>query len=181
MKMKLQSISVSNGESDARKKNRTPRPILDERIGRQIGRFGERLREVVGKESVRSFARRAGMAEGTLRQYLSGRRYPDLDFLAAITSAADVSLLWLATGEGDKRPRAAGVTREDSGDYTRTEVDETALKRALEAVEEALALAEKAVEPGKKAGIVAAVYTALARPGSAADHAEIMRLIRSML
>ena len=72
-------------------------------------------------------------------------------------------------------------TREQSADYIANGVDQATLARAIEAMEEALALAGKEVGIERKAGIVAAVYGALARPGGAADHAEIMRLIRSML
>lgn len=137
--------------------------------------------ESLGEESARSFALRAGIGHTTLLQHLSGKSLPTLDTLIATARTANVSLLWLATGEGEKHPRATGVTREDSVDYTATDVDETALKRALETVDEALALANREVGVERKAGIVAAVYTALARPGSAADHAEVMRLIRSLL
>jgi len=78
------------------------------------------------------------MADGTLRQYISGKRYPDLDFLAAIANAGNVNLLWLATGEGEKHPPAAGTIREGSSDYAAKVVDETVLTRAVEAVEEAV-------------------------------------------
>lgn len=127
-----------------------------------------------------AFARATGVSPGGLKRYMSGGE-PTLNKLISIAKGSKVNLLWLATGEGEKHPRATGVTREDSVDYTATDVDETALKRALETVDEALALANREVGVERKAGIVAAVYTALARPGSAADHAEVMRLIRSLL
>ena len=81
--MKNGDISNDYVESDATEKNRTRRPILGKNRTFQIGRFGQRLEEAIGDESVRSFARRAKLAEGTLRQYISGNRYPDLDFLAS--------------------------------------------------------------------------------------------------
>lgn len=179
--MQTTVISKTNNEPDAEKKNRTPRPILDKQIGRGIGRFGERLEEVIGGKSVRAFARRAKMAEGTLRQYISGNRYPDLDFLVAIAETAGVNILWLATGEGEKYPCEHGKTNEETGIYTALKINDDVLVRSLEAVDEALALAGREVGIERKAGMVAAVYGALARPGQAADHAEIMRLIRSML
>lgn len=168
-------------KSDTASSNRTRRPILDERIGRQIGRFGQRLKEVIGKEPVRSFARRATISEGAVRQYMNGNRYPDLDFLAAITSAGNVNLLWLATGEGDKNAHEARGSPGGSEGCAGHGVDEAVLARSVEAVEEALALAGKEVPPDTKAKMVARVYVGLARPDSPADHAEIMRLIRSML
>lgn len=72
------------------------RPILED----QIGRFPGRLAQVVGR-SVRAFAKECGVAEGTLRRYLSGDRLPTLDRLYKIANAAGVSPAWLATGEGE--------------------------------------------------------------------------------
>lgn len=43
------------------------RPVMQS----QIGRFSERLAEVIG-DSVRGFANRCGLSEGTLRRYLDG-------------------------------------------------------------------------------------------------------------
>jgi phage repressor protein C with HTH and peptisase S24 domain len=61
--------------------------------------FKDRLGELIGTESVRSFAMRAGVAETTLRQHLSGRSEPNMSQLIKIASTANVQIDWLATGE----------------------------------------------------------------------------------
>jgi len=53
--------------------------------------------------SIRAFAERAGIAEGTLRNLISGG-VPRLDNVLRIADAAGVSAAWLATGEGQMHP-----------------------------------------------------------------------------
>lgn len=155
-------------ESDATKKNRTRRPILGENRTLQIGRFGNRLEEIIGDESVRSFARRAKLAEGTLRQYISGNRYPDLDFLAIIADTANVNLLWLATGEGQKQGESTTCAVDA--------LDEEALARALEVVEEVGA----GVPLGKRARLLKLAYALYIRSGSALDQASLKALVKEV-
>lgn len=83
-------------ESDAKKENRTEGPILPE----GIGQFHERLEVLVGDESVRSFGRRVGISDTTIRKYLSGETEPTLSRLAAIAMVCDISVEWLVTGAG---------------------------------------------------------------------------------
>ena len=64
--------------------------------------FEGRLRLALGRESVNGFAKRAGIPEGSLRQYLAGS-LPGADKLAAITQAAEVSADWLLLGKGPMR------------------------------------------------------------------------------
>lgn len=145
-------------------------------------RFAARLKEPVDSyESASALAREVGVVEGTIRKWANGYSQPKIGETVKLAKALGVNLLWLATGEGEKYPHAAGVTREDSGDYTALEVDEKTLRRALEAVDEALALANREVGIERKAGMVSRVYAALTRAGGAADHAEVMRVIRSLL
>jgi len=61
-----------------------------------------RIREAIGGEKVHAFAKRAGIRDSLLRKYLAGS-VPGMDRAAAIAKAADMSLVWLATGEGPKR------------------------------------------------------------------------------
>lgn len=62
-----------------------------------------RVKEAIGDESARNFALRAGIKPSTLRSIMSGTR-PVIDNLVAIADTAGVSLEWLATGRGDRRP-----------------------------------------------------------------------------
>ena len=57
--------------------------------------FKDRLKEVIGDEPVRSFSRRCGLSEGTLRDYLRGSSYPTIDRLSKIASSAKTSMPWL--------------------------------------------------------------------------------------
>jgi transcriptional regulator with XRE-family HTH domain len=63
--------------------------------------FVLRLKEVVGEESVSSFARRCGVGESTLRNVLAGAA-PRADILVAIAEAGNVTVDWLATGRPPK-------------------------------------------------------------------------------
>jgi transcriptional regulator with XRE-family HTH domain len=63
--------------------------------------FPERLKQLIGGQSIRAFARECGLSDTTLRQYLSGQSEPTRPALIAIARAAHVSLDWLICGEGD--------------------------------------------------------------------------------
>lgn len=65
--------------------------------------FQERLRQLIGENSVNSFGKKCEIGESTLRQYLKGGQ-PGLDKLIAIAEAGGVNIEWLATGEGPMRP-----------------------------------------------------------------------------
>ena len=65
--------------------------------------FGERLKDAIGSEAVRSFSRKCGLSEATLRDYLKGSSFPTIDRLARIASAANVSIFWLI-GIDDAEP-----------------------------------------------------------------------------
>lgn len=69
--------------------------------------FAERLKEAIGDTSINSFAKKARLSEGVLRQYLSGKSSPGLDNLKAISENSGVSLLWLATGRGSMHEESA--------------------------------------------------------------------------
>ena len=65
----------------------------------QIIPFKERLKGIIGDQSIREFSRNSGVSDTTLRDYLRGKSYPTLDRLCAISDGANVDLAWLATGE----------------------------------------------------------------------------------
>ena len=64
--------------------------------------FSERLKSLIGTQSARSFAQKAGMGDSTLRAILNGAM-PRLDNLLRIAEAANVSVEWLATGKQPKK------------------------------------------------------------------------------
>ncbi|MBB3061908.1 helix-turn-helix domain-containing protein [Microbulbifer rhizosphaerae] len=78
---------------------RTEGSIPDSRIEQ----LPSRIKLAMNGASIRAFAEKAGIAEGTLRNLISGG-IPRLDNVLRIADAAEVSAAWLATGEGQMRP-----------------------------------------------------------------------------
>lgn len=76
--------------------------------------FVDRLRVLIGKESVRSFAHRAGLKSSTLQAVLKGSN-PTLPTLIAIAEAGSVPVGWLAVGEnvGEAEPAFASTHNVD--------------------------------------------------------------------
>lgn len=70
--------------------------------------FGERLKAVIGKQSVASFARDCGVTEASIRKYLKTGTVPGIDSVATIAVYTGRSLTWLITGEGDPFTDNAG-------------------------------------------------------------------------
>ncbi len=62
-------------------------------------KFIERLELIKGNDSVRSFAKKCGINEGTMLRYFNGS-LPSISNAYMIAKACDVSLTWLAGGEG---------------------------------------------------------------------------------
>lgn len=65
--------------------------------------FAERLKQVMRDESVLGFAKKSGLSEGAIRQYLKGGE-PGIEKVIAIANATGVSVGWLATGDGQPEP-----------------------------------------------------------------------------
>jgi transcriptional regulator with XRE-family HTH domain len=61
--------------------------------------FSDRLRALIGRESVSAFSRRVGISEAMVRKYLAGSE-PTLSRANQIARSANCSLEWLATGQG---------------------------------------------------------------------------------
>lgn len=78
--------------------------------------FVERLKLIIGNESLRSFAQKSAISEGTLRTYLSGKSEPTMQNLIALSSVGEVTIDWLATGEVSMR-LADSVTEPSNGGY----------------------------------------------------------------
>ena len=68
-------------------------------------KFGERvgiIADLVGGQA--ELSRRSGISTVSIGSYLKGESDPSRERLVAMASAANVSLFWLATGEGEMRP-----------------------------------------------------------------------------
>jgi transcriptional regulator with XRE-family HTH domain len=85
--------------------------------------FKVRLAELVGKDSSRTFERRCGVNEASIRNYLKGTSEPTLGNLIKIATACGVSVGWLAAGEGEPKQRngiiAATIEPGDEGKKAR--------------------------------------------------------------
>lgn len=73
--------------------------------------FKERLRALQGDTSVSAFARKCGLKEASIRQYLDDEKpsKPSIDNVQQIARAAGVSIEWLITGEGNRFSDSASV------------------------------------------------------------------------
>ena len=78
--------------------------------------FPERLGLVVGKASLREFAKLIGISYSVLYQYLNGKSEPTRPVLLAIAQKTGVSLEWLVAGQG----RPSGETSEIAHEETQT-------------------------------------------------------------
>lgn len=112
---------------------------LSEKVPEQESGFIKRLEQIIGEESVRSFARRVGVADTTLRQYLNGRSEPTLSKLTAIAQGSGCSVSWLATGEGP-------VTAETPGSFEQQQREDM-LRAVLDNDAEAEARVEERARP----------------------------------
>ncbi|MBW3513228.1 helix-turn-helix domain-containing protein [Shewanella sp. NKUCC01_JLK] len=78
-------------------------PTLDPTATTEVGTLADRISEAIGKNSIREFAIKIGVSEGTLRNLIKGGE-PKLDTAIRIAEEAGVSIRWLATGNGPKYP-----------------------------------------------------------------------------
>ena len=92
--------------SDEKKMSDNERPSLET----ELGHLAERIKTVVGTESMRSFARKCSISDTVLRQYVAGKSDPTRGRLVEIARTAGVNLEWLATGEGPMRPGESVTT-----------------------------------------------------------------------
>jgi transcriptional regulator with XRE-family HTH domain len=71
--------------------------LFDERLAKEIG---QRVRIILGNESVTAFTERLGISRPWFHDILSGRVPPSLETLSVIADNLGYSLDWLRTGKG---------------------------------------------------------------------------------
>jgi transcriptional regulator with XRE-family HTH domain len=100
--------------------------------------LASRIKTVIGAESARSFAQRAGVSPSTLRSIMQGHR-PNVDNLIAIADAAGVSLDWLAKGSGAIPPSVAANPAASTGSPAASpaSMDEDLFGRIVEGIRQA--------------------------------------------
>jgi phage repressor protein C with HTH and peptisase S24 domain len=74
--------------------------------------FPQRLKQAVGENSIRGFARICGFSDTVLRQYLNGQSEPTRPALLAIARTANVSIEWLAGGQPGHNNLGEGESKE---------------------------------------------------------------------
>lgn len=79
--------------------------MIDPDAQRAVLEFKDRLQLMIGKEPVSAFARRIGLQEATVRNWVSGKTMPPIDKAAIIADSLGISMDWLVMGRGD--PEAA--------------------------------------------------------------------------
>lgn len=138
--------------------------------------FPQRMAAVVGREkSVNSFAQRAGVTEGTVRNYLKGMTKPTRLNLEAIARTAGVSLVWLISGEGDM----ADASYQGTGGRTLAALT-TPQAEVLQQVVTLLATLEQKhgaiLSPQKRATLTAMAFDAAVQKGGKATEADLRPL-----
>ena len=71
---------------------------------KEVELFHVRLKGLMKDESMRSFGRKVGISDTTIKKYLSGETEPSLSRLVALAEQCGVNLEWLATGQEPKYP-----------------------------------------------------------------------------
>lgn len=79
-------------------KRNPPSPVWGQSPWVGIEHFGQRLKAVIGKESMASFARGCNISEATIRKYLKTNTLPGIENAVAISTYTGRSLSWLITG-----------------------------------------------------------------------------------
>ncbi len=60
--------------------------------------FAQRLRHIIGNDSLLSFSKKCQLSESAIRKYIRGESEPTLQNLLTIADIGNVSVAWLATG-----------------------------------------------------------------------------------
>lgn len=170
---------MTYAETDANGEKLTPRQILDDRIRR----FSARLKDAIGEESLRSFARQAGLSDSVVHKYTHGVSYPTLDRLVAMAHAAEVNIEWLATGEGPKRAGDRQKVGESATAQSANVVDAEVLEDVLVALRARQDRLGRRFKPRNEARLVSEIYQYIIEQEqpTAEDRAKVLRLIDTII
>ena len=84
----------------------------------------DRLRSVIGDQSLSEFSRKTGLNRGKLHTYASGRSEPSASALLDIAIATNTSLDWLAGRKGAPREFPLISSSEDNPDFVPIRLDD---------------------------------------------------------
>jgi len=140
--------------------------------------FKERLQLIISREKSRSaFAKKCGVAESLLRNYLGGTSLPGMDKLIAMTEAAGVSIDWLATGEGPMRRDQVERAPEPYSEE-RIGWDPELMTEIIQKFEKALTDRKAYVSPVEKGKMYAKLYEFYRAKKVKIDADEVQRTIK---
>lgn len=148
-----------------------------------LERIGDALKRVRGGRSVDSIGLKAHI--NTISNYETGKRLPEIDFLAAFAEATgadflDLLRLRLASSPDEPAQRmAARLKSAPAAGSAPDTLDLDRLRLAIETVEEGLQQTDRMMAPNKKSELVLAVYDLYADGVSAQAKERILRLVKS--
>jgi DNA-binding phage protein len=123
--------------------------------------------------SVNALARKAGLSQSGIRRYFSGGE-PTRKVLIALANAAQVDVLWLATGAG---AMVGGAAEPETG-AAGVKLNPEALRLAIETVEESLADTGRRLPPDRKAEMVTAAYELFTGGEGKIEKSVVLRLVK---
>lgn len=133
-----------------------------------LSHFDDRLKEAMAAKwpTIKDFSEATGIPYPSLREYISGKKKPGMDALAAISSASGVSTDWLLTGEGSKF----------RGQAISSDPDSETLCKTIEGLELLLKSMRRELPAEKKARIIVMLYRSFV-----AQHQVDPAMIREMI
>ncbi len=137
-----------------------------------IVRFAERLKSLIGEESILSFARKVGISEGAIRKYLNAISEPSRINLIKIAQKTGVSVEWLATGQGPSSPSEQKPPSNPNG------LDKAIVREVVEETESLLREYGIELEPSKKAELIVLLSEEVQEEKSKIPRDKILRLIK---
>lgn len=117
--------------------------------------------------SVSALARKAGISQSGIRRYFAGGE-PTRPHLVAIASAAEVSLIWLATGSGEP---GESTPNTDGG------IDLDLLERVARTTFEELQRRGIGLDPAGQARLIRVLYRHFSSRHEQPDHVTVSNII----
>ena len=138
--------------------------------------FSSRIKVVINRlDSVANTARIIGVSEGTVRSWRDGNSDPQRKHIVELSKAADVSIAWLAAGEGSMEASIVGQIKDWGAGGQGSSPD--SYLRALLVIEEVLQDADVELMPDKKVRLLEIVAKMIEDKDASAVKQEIVQLV----
>lgn len=142
--------------------------------------IGHTLRRVRGGRSVDEIGLKTHI--NTISNYETGKRLPELDFLAAFSEATGADFLELlrlrlaSSADAPAQRMAERLKAAAAPAFAPGGIDLARFRRAIETAEEGLAAADRVMAPDKKAELILAIYDLLEEPANTKER--ILKLVK---